>query len=171
MPKIITICTLSLCILLPGASAAGLPLKSVITGSGGQISAGRSGFVVIKRTRDLTRFELKVVVSQIKNERVQDVMLAVNSARLKPSELELLQGNASHIASQCFGLGSAHQSALERWVGMQNSGATKSATSTFGPLKAIFVRKMSTPAYITVELYRETGVPGGADWQTFCTWS
>lgn len=151
-------------------SAGGVPLRSLLTGSGGQVKAGADSFVVVKRTSDLKRFELGVIVANASNERVQDLILAVKRLKLTPTELDLLRGNAAYAATRCFGMDTAQLPAFNAWVVQQNAGAGQRVTATFGKLNAIYVRQDKPGApYTTVELYREADRPGVSPWLNYCT--
>lgn len=157
--------------LLGGAaSAGGVALRSLLTGSGGQVKAGADSFVVIKRTSDLKRFELGVLVANASNDRVLDLILAVKRLKLTPPELDLLKGNATYAATRCFGLEPSQLPAFNAWIVQQNASAGKRVTASFGKLKAIYVRQDNPGApYTTVELYREADRPGLSPWVNYCT--
>lgn len=152
------------------ASAAGVGLRSLLTGSGGQLRAGGNSFVVVKRTSDLKRFELGVIVANRAGDRVLDLILAVKHPTLSPSELDLLRGNAAYAATRCFGLEATQLPAFNAWITQQNAGAGKRVSATFGKVTAIYVRQNKPAApYTTVELYREADRPGVKPWVNYCT--
>ena len=163
--------TLCLLMLFGAAQAAGVPLRSLLTGSGGQVKAGANSFVVVKRTSDLKRFELGVIVANASNERVLDLILAVKRLNLTPTELDLLKGNAAYAATRCFGMETAQLPAFNAWVTQQNAASGSGRVkATFGKLKAEFVRQDKPGApYTTVELYRDADRPGVGPWLNYCT--
>lgn len=153
-----------------GAHVGGVAIRSLLTGSGGQIPAGSNSFVVVKRTRDLTRFELAVIAANMQGNRILDLILAVKSTRLNPGELELLKGNATYAATRCFGLDTAALPAFNSWLEQLNAGMASRDTAQFGKLNAVFVRQNKPGApYLTVELYRDADRPGVAPWLNYCT--
>lgn len=160
-----------LSLLLTSTALAGsVPIRSLLTGSGGQVPAGSNSFVVVKRTRDLKPFNLAVIVANARESRIQDLILAVKLTKLTPAEMELFKGNASFVATRCFGLDAQALPNFSSWVEGLNASNTPRTTATFGKVSAVFVRQNKPGApYTTLELYRDADQPGVSPWLNYCT--
>lgn len=162
--------SLAALLMLNPALAGGVPIRTLLSGSGGQLNAGSNSFVVVKRTSDLKRFELAVIAANSTGGRMQDLILAVKKLKLSPSELDLFRGNATYAATRCFGLEPGQLPALSTWISAQNAAGTGRAQQTFGKVTAIYVHQNKPGApYSTLELYRDEGQPGVAPWINYCT--
>lgn len=155
---------------LTTAQAASIPIKTLITGSGGQLTLEQGLFLVRKRTSDLTSLDLGIGIRQQRAGRIQSVGVFALKEYLKPSELALLVSNTSRIATQCFNISQKRMNALAVWLTRQNSQALRNVESSFGPMKVTFVRDVNDDGtyYTAVDLAR-SGVPGLAPWVNYCT--
>lgn len=150
--------------------AASTPIRSLITGSGGQLSLERGLYIVSKRTSDLTYLQLGVGVTAENRGRIQGLSLVAFREYLKPSELDLLIRNTSRAATTCFNLSEQRLNAIGYWLTVQNKSARRSVSSTFGPMKLRFGRDvLDDGTFYTVVTMNRAGTPGAAPWINYCT--
>lgn len=161
---------LSLLTLCSSAQATGIPIKTLITGSGGQLTLRQDLFIVRKRTADLTMLDLGIGVRQQQAGRIQSVGVFAFKEYLKPSELDLLISNTSRIATTCFNISQERLPALTAWLTRQNSRALRNVENDFGPLNVAFIRDISDDGtYYTAVYLARPGYPGGTPWIKYCT--
>lgn len=155
---------------LSPALAASTPIRSLMTGSGGQLSVDDSLFIVGKRTNAGTALNLGVGSLETKGGRLRGITVFAFKEHLTTSELDLNATNVNRVARTCFNISPERAGAVTGWLGRQNQAAIRNVTQSFGPLKVHFVRDItSSGAYFTAVYLRRTGTPGVAPWTSYCT--
>lgn len=126
-------------LLLNHSQAAGTPIKTLITGSGGRLTINDNVFVVSKRTRDLTYLNLGVGVREVVSGKIKGLSMFAFKEYLKPAELELLISNTGRAATSCFNISNERLSAIGYWLTLQNKTAVRDVSNEFGPMRLEFV--------------------------------
>ncbi|GAA5503628.1 hypothetical protein Dxin01_03387 [Deinococcus xinjiangensis] len=152
------------------ALALGTPIKSLVTGSGGQLTIEDGLYVVSKRTSDLTYLQMGVGTTQASAGRIQGLTLFAFREYLKPSELALLISNTRRVATTCFNLSQGRMDAIAYWLTVQNKSAYRNVTSSFGPMNLRFKRDVTSDGtYYTAVYMNRSGLPGQTPWINYCT--
>lgn len=168
MTKILTLILLSF--LAAPAQAAGTPIKTLITGSGGQARLSNNLFIVSKRTSDATYLELAVAVAdQTSGSRISSLSLFALKDRLKPSELDLLATNTNRIATSCFNISAERLDGISAWLKLLDRQGVREAQANFGPMGVVFKRGRTDDGPYTAVSMLRTGEPGAAPWTKYCT--
>lgn len=155
---------------LSPALAASTPIRSLMTGSGGQLSVDDGLFIVGKRTSAGTALNLGVGSLETTGGRLRGITVFAFKEHLTTSELDLYATNVNRVARTCFNISPERAGAVTGWLGRQNQAAIRNVTQSFGPLKVHFVRDItSSGAYFTAVYLRRTGTPGVAPWTSYCT--
>lgn len=150
--------------------AVSTPIKSLVTGSGGQITIEDGLYIVSKRTTDLTYLQMGVGTTQATSGRIQGLTLFAFKEYLKPSELALLISNTRRVATSCFNLSQQRMDAIAYWLTVQNKSAYRNVSSSFGPMNLRFKRDVSSDGtYYTAVYMNRSGLPGQAPWINYCT--
>lgn len=135
---------ISLSLLLSGtAIATATPIKTLITGSGGQITISADTFVVSKRTTAGTYLLLGIGQAASSNGRVRSLNVLALREYLTPSEQDLFSKNVLRVALTCFNLLPARTPAISAWLQVQNTSTFRTASSQFGPMTLTFRRDLA----------------------------
>lgn len=161
----------ALVLLAAPASAAGTSLRSLISGSGGQLTTSRGVFLVSKRTTDLTYLTLGIGYSETTGPgRADGVTVYAQREYLKPSELALFNKTIRQVALKCFNLSEARLPAIDAWLTRQNTSPLRDVVIQFGPMTANYRRMITDDGtyHTYVTMFRQ-GTPGVGPWGNYCT--
>lgn len=163
------ICTL-LAVNLCSAQGTSTPIKSLVTGSGGQLTIEDGLYLVSKRTTDLTYLQMGVGTMDSSADRIQGLTLFAFKEYLRPSELALLISNTKRVSTTCFNLSQQRMDAIAYWLTVQNKSAQRNVSSDFGPMNLRFKRDITSDGtYYTAVYLRRSGTPGLKPWINYCT--
>ncbi|UQN05508.1 hypothetical protein [Deinococcus sp. QL22] len=163
--------TLMLLTTFAGAEAAPISIRSLITGSGGQMTISQGFFLVSKRTSDLTYLTLGVGAFDLTNAgRLNGVAVIAVKEYLKPSERALFNRAVGQVATRCFNLRPERLTAISVWLDRQNSSAIRDVATDFGPMRLRFLRDINEDGNFYTSVYlNRTGTPGVLPWKSYCT--
>lgn len=157
-------------LLLSTAGATATPIKSLITGSGGQMTLSADTFVVSKRTTAGTYLLLGIGQAASSNGRVRSLNVLALREYLTPPEQDLFSKNVLRVALTCFNLLPARAPAISAWLKVQNASTFRTMSSQFGPMTLTFRRDLTDSGqFYTSAFMTRTGQPGVAPWGNYCT--
>ena len=145
------------------------PIKSLITGSGGQMTVSADTFVVSKRTTAGTYLLLGIGQATSYNGRINGLSVLALHEYLTPPERDLFAKNVVRVALTCFNLLPARQNAITAWLNVQSKSTSRVASSDFGPMTLTFSRALTDSGqFYTAAFMTRTGQPGVVPWGNYC---
>ena len=170
----ITVIRMGVCLLslaLGAHASAQTSIRSLITGSGGQITVSPGAFIVSKRTSDLKTLLVGIGYSQASVPgRLDGVTVYVLKEYLTPAEFALFSKAVQQVAATCFNLLPARLPAIDTWLDTLNRSRLETVRFSFGPMMANYGRSISEDGdYQTSVTMFRAGSPGTAPWTRHCT--
>ncbi len=157
-------------LLLPTAAAKSTAIRTLMTGSGGQIKLTADIFMVIKRTSAGNPLMLGVGNASGSGSRISTLSVFAFKEYLTPDELDLFSKNVVRVALTCFNLLPERSAAIITWLNQQNTSIFKKVATGFGPMTLIFQRDLlSDGQFYTSVVLTRSGTPGVAPWTNDCT--
>ncbi|WP_407541203.1 hypothetical protein Q0M94_07410 [Deinococcus radiomollis] len=157
-------------LLLGTAGATATPVRSLITGSGGQITTSPDTFAVSKRTSLGRTLLLGIGQGKATNNRINALGVIAFSESLTTDELDLYSKNVIRVALKCFNLRPERVPAIKAWLRLQNQTTLRTAANDFGPMTMRLQRGvLASGQYYTGVAMLRAGQPGVSPWTGYCT--
>ncbi|PJI55545.1 hypothetical protein CTI14_03880 [Methylobacterium radiotolerans] len=127
-------------------------------------------FIVGKRTSAGTPLNLGVGSLEVSGNRLKGIAVFAFKEYLTTSELDLFATNVNRVAGKCFNISPERAGAVTAWLTRQNQTSLRNVTQVFGPMKARFVRDITSGgSYYTAVYLSRGGTPGTSPWVNYCT--
>ncbi|WP_161884475.1 hypothetical protein [Deinococcus alpinitundrae] len=161
---------LLIALTLSTVGAKSTSLRSLMNGSGGQMTINSNIFMVTKRTTAGNYLTLGVGNAVTSSGKVGTLNVLAFREYLTPAERDLFNTNVIRVALTCFNLLPERAPAITAWLDRQSQSTFRKVASGFGPMTLIFERDLleSGDFYTGVVLTR-SGEPGVSPWKNYCT--
>lgn len=158
--------------LLATATAATVPLRSVLESSPGNLGSIRTSgtfFIVSKAVPQSRALVLGVGSGGAYQNRVSTVRVFAQKEYLTPAERKVFNAAVLNVALKCFNLRAERQAAITAWLDRQNASTFRDVNADFGPMNLQFLRELDDDGtYWTVISMTREGQPGVSPWINYC---